>query len=60
MVSTLRMLSKEFWSPTKCFLYYRNKAQDSLKEYLSCREVGINKYFYVLRPLLAIRWLNEA
>jgi len=59
MVNAIRTASKDFWSPATCFLYYRNKARDGLKEFLNCREAGIKKFFYILRPLLAIQWIER-
>jgi len=38
--------------------HYFHMAQGNYREYLQGEQVWIKKYFYVLRPLLAIRWLE--
>ena len=39
--------------------HYRNMAKTNFREYLKADLVPLKKYFYVLRPLLAIRWLER-
>lgn len=47
----------------KCFLskpglrHYLHMAQTNNREYLRAEEVPLKKYLYVLRPLLACRWI---
>lgn len=40
------------------FHHYLSMAKSNYREYLQGDMVKIKKYFYVLRPLLAVRWLN--
>jgi predicted nucleotidyltransferase len=55
----LRGLLPEYYSPTACLYHYLHMARGNFKEYLRGETVWIKKYFYVLRPLLAIRWIEE-
>jgi uncharacterized protein len=38
---------------------YLHMAQGNCREYLRGEVVWVKKYFYVLRPLLAIRWIEQ-
>lgn len=55
----LRELLPDYYSPIACFHHYLNMAQGNFKEYLKGDIIWVKKYFYVLRPLLAIRWIEE-
>ena len=47
----------EYFSP-KCALYhYINMAQGNFRQYLKEDMVKAKKYLYVLRPMLACRWI---
>lgn len=37
--------------------HYLNTAKHNYKEFLTGEEVKLKKYFYVLRPILACRWI---
>lgn len=39
--------------------HYLHMARGNYREYLKGEEVAVKKYFYVLRPLLAIKWIEE-
>lgn len=39
--------------------HYLSTAKKNYKEYLKCDMVKLKKYFYVLRPILACRWILE-
>jgi predicted nucleotidyltransferase len=41
------------------FHHYLSMAKSNYREYLQGDIVKIKKYFYVLRPLLAVRWLHR-
>ncbi len=56
----IRQLLPDYYSPVACFHHYLNMAQGNFKEYLRGDIVWVKKYFYVLRPLLAIRWIEES
>ena|ERR1700730_5152965 len=55
----LRALVSEFYSPIACGHHYLHMAQGNYREYLKNDPVWIKKYFYVLRPLLAIKWIEQ-
>ncbi len=59
MVNALREASRDFWCPTTCFLYYWSKAAAALEERRGSEGAGIKQFFYILRPLVAIRWLER-
>lgn len=54
----LRALLREFYSPAACAHHYLHMARGNFREYLSGPEVWVKKYFYVLRPLLAVKWIE--
>lgn len=39
--------------------HYLNMAKNNYREYLQGSEVKIKKYFYVLRPILACKWIRQ-
>ena len=55
----MRELAKTFYSAKACMYHYRHMAEGNYREYLRGETVWIKKYFYVLRPILAIRWLGR-
>lgn len=59
IVDRLRGLSPECYSPIACSHHYLHMAQGNYREYLKNDPVWLKKYFYVLRPLLAIKWIEQ-
>lgn len=57
--SKLRRLAKQFHNPRACAYHYLHMAQGNFREYLKGEEVWRKKYLYVLRPLLAILWIER-
>jgi predicted nucleotidyltransferase len=57
--SRLRDLARRAHSPRACAYHYLHMAQGNFREYLRGEEVWTKKYLYVLRPLLAIRWIER-
>ncbi|MBF0423012.1 MAG: nucleotidyltransferase domain-containing protein [Magnetococcales bacterium] len=55
----LRALRKTFFSPQSSWYHYLNMAKRNYREYLQGDVVWLKKYLYVLRPLLAVRWLER-
>ena len=55
----LRALMAAYYSPTAVLYHYLHMAQGNFRDYLKGPEVWVKKYFYVLRPLLAIRWVEQ-
>ena len=54
-----RELSEVCHSPTRCFAHYLHMASGNVREYLKGETVWLKKYLYVLRPLLACRWIER-
>lgn len=59
LIAKFRSLVPISYSPTACMYHYLHMAQGNHREYLKGDEVSVKKYFYVLRPLLAIKWIEE-
>ncbi len=55
----MRDLAKVYYSPSACIFHYLHMAQGNMREYLKGDRVWVKKYFYVLRPLLAIKWIEQ-
>jgi uncharacterized protein len=58
-VDKMKELSKEVFAPNSCLHHYLNMASNNFREYLQGDQVKIKKYFYVLRPVLAARWIEK-
>lgn len=56
--AAFKALIPETYSPRSCFYHYSHMASGNFREYLQGDTVRIKKYFYVLRPLLAMRWIE--
>lgn len=54
-----RTLLRKIYSVEKGIYHYRSMAKTNYRGYLREELVPIKKYFYVLRPLLSIRWLEK-
>ena len=57
--SRLRDLAERSHSPRACAYHYLHMAQGNFREYLRGEQVWTKKYLYVLRPLLAIQWIER-
>jgi uncharacterized protein len=55
----MRLLRSAFFSPHACAYHYLHMAQGNYRTYLQGSDVWLKKYFYVLRPLLAVRWIEQ-
>jgi predicted nucleotidyltransferase len=58
-VSEFKQLAEEYYSPARCFQHYLHMAFGNAREYLKQDQVWTKKYLYVLRPLLACRWIER-
>jgi uncharacterized protein len=52
-------LVPKFYSPRATFHHYLHMAQGNFREFLHGDLVWRKKYFYVLRPVLAMRWIER-
>lgn len=59
LAARLRDLATVYYSPTACIYHYLHMAQGNFRQYLKGEQVWLKKYFYVLRPILAINWIEQ-
>jgi len=58
LAEKLRALSREYFLPVPSLHHYLNLAKKTFQEIIITKQVRIKKYFYVLRPLMACRWID--
>jgi predicted nucleotidyltransferase len=56
--AALRALLPDYFSGLRGRYHYLSMARKNFRGYLQGEEVRLKKYFYVLRPLLAVRWIE--
>jgi predicted nucleotidyltransferase len=54
-----RALVPQYCSPERAFWHYLHMAAGNFRDYLVGEEVWLKKYLYVLRPLLACRYIER-
>lgn len=54
----MRQLAKRYYSATASAYHYLHMARGNYREYLKGDRVRLKKYFYVLRPILAVKWIE--
>ena len=59
VMERLKELVPEFYSPIACAYHYLHMAQGNYREYSRGDVVWRKKYLYILRPLLAIGWIEK-
>jgi uncharacterized protein len=59
MANDLRRLAPRSFNATALCYHYSHMARGNAREYLFNDKVRLKKYFYVLRPLLAIRYIEH-
>ncbi|KAA8999480.1 nucleotidyltransferase domain-containing protein [Affinibrenneria salicis] len=57
-LDALRAQVPAWFSPQRARHHYLSMARKNFRGYLQGEEVRLKKYFYVLRPLLAVRWID--
>ena len=55
----MRELLPIYYSPTSCMHHYLHMARGNYREYVRGEQVWVKKYFYLLRPILAINWIEQ-
>ncbi|MES2949593.1 MAG: nucleotidyltransferase domain-containing protein [Pseudomonadota bacterium] len=55
----VRHLLPDVYSCENGMYHYRSMAKTNYRGYLQADRVPLKKYFYVLRPLLSVRWLER-
>lgn len=58
-INDLKDLSNTYFSPKASMYHYFNMAKANYKSYLQGDKVRVKKYLYVLRPILACKWLEN-
>ena len=58
-VTCLRALAQDGFSAVRGYHHYVSMAKKNFREHLRGEEVRYKKYLYVLRPLLAARWIRD-
>ncbi len=58
-ISEMRQIATSGWSPKHCIHHYLSMADGNFRNYLQGDVVRSKKYLYVLRPLLACRWIER-
>jgi predicted nucleotidyltransferase len=59
VAARLRELLPVFYSPRAAYFHYLHMAQGNFREYLRGDSVWLKKYLYVLRPLMALLWIER-
>ena len=57
--AAVRALLPRYYNPVSSLYHFLRMAQGNYREFLQGPEVIVKKYFYVLRPLLAVRWIEQ-
>ncbi len=52
-------VAKEYFSLKSTMYHYYGTARKNYEKYLTEKDVKYKKYFYVLRPILAYKWIRE-
>jgi len=55
----MRELLDTYYSPIACLYHYLHMAQGNFREFLQGDQVLRKKYLYVLRPVIAILWIER-
>jgi predicted nucleotidyltransferase len=55
----MRALAATYYSPHASAYHYLRMGQGNFREHLRGERVWVKKYFYVLRPILAINWIEH-
>jgi hypothetical protein len=59
VISRLRILLAEYYSPKACAYHYLHMAHGNFRGYLQGDQVWVKKYFYALRPVLVVNWIEQ-
>lgn len=57
-LAQLRDVVPHYFSPLRARWHYLSMARKNFRGYLQGETVRLKKYFYVLRPLLAVQWIE--
>ncbi|MFD0706816.1 nucleotidyltransferase domain-containing protein [Photorhabdus akhurstii] len=57
-MAALRALLPDYFSNNRARYHYLSMAKKNFRGYLQGEKIRLKKYLYVLRPLLAVRWIE--
>lgn len=60
LATKFKNLVPKCYSPIACMYHYLHMARGNFRGYLKGATVSVKKYFYVLRPILAIKWIEAS
>ncbi len=60
LADRMRSMLPQFYSPRSCFYHYLHMAKRNYRKFLKGDPVWLKKYLYVLRPVLALRWMEQS
>lgn len=58
LIEKLKEIETKAFSPQSAIHHYLNMAKRNFQVYMQGEKVTIKKYFYVLRPILACKWIE--
>jgi uncharacterized protein len=58
-IEKMNAIANQIFAPSSCVYHYLNMAKGNYRDYLVGQKVKIKKYFYVLRPILAAKWIEK-
>jgi len=59
IAAQMRALASQYYSAAASAYHYLHMARRNYRDYLKGERVWIKKYFYVLRPILAVKWIEQ-
>ncbi|WP_312471168.1 nucleotidyltransferase domain-containing protein [Neobacillus sp.] len=59
LVDKMKVIQEKVFLPQSALYHYLNMAKGNYRDYLQGEQVKIKKYFYVLRPILACKWIEK-
>lgn len=55
----MRQLERDYFLPKSTIYHYLHMAKGKYRQYFEWELVKLKKYFYALRPILAIKWIEK-
>ncbi|GIN84488.1 hypothetical protein J6TS2_08740 [Heyndrickxia sporothermodurans] len=59
VIMQLKKLTSTVFDPKACFYHYLHMAKKNIRDFLHKDQLKIKKYFYILRPILAAKWIEQ-
>lgn len=55
----IRSLAHQFYQPGAAHAHYHSMARSTFKQEIRGESISLKKYFYVLRPIFAMQWIEQ-